>query len=203
MCTAIVHIIDDDHSVREALADLLASVGLQTMRHESANAFLSSSRPECPSCIILDVRMPGYSGLELQSILNKDSYSIPIIFITAHGDIPMSVRALKAGAIEFLTKPIAGQALIDAAHDGLNRDRENRYARTQKQIILEKINSLSVGEKTVLDYVVAGFMNKQIASELCLSEITIKVRRASVMRKMHVSSLAELVRLVSSVQNLL
>lgn len=191
---AIVYIVDDDPSVRAGLADLLASVGLNALSFPSAIHFMSFDRPDLSSCRVLDVRMPGLSGLDFQDEMAAQGIVMPTVFITGHGDIPMSVRAMKAGAVEFLTKPFRDQDLLDAIEQGLLRDKATRQGAEVLSVLLERYETLNHGEKAVMDLVVAGLLNKQIAAELSLSEITIKVRRGQVMRKMGASSLANLVR---------
>ena len=190
----IFYIVDDDPSVRAGLADLLASVGLDSMSFPSARHFVAFERPNRISCLVLDVRMPGLSGLDFQDEMASHGIIMPTIFITAHGDIPMSVRAMKAGAVEFLTKPFRDQDLLDAIQQALLLDRQMREGAEVRSVLLERHASLNAGERAVMDLVVAGLLNKQIASELSLSEVTIKVRRGHVMRKMGASSLADLVR---------
>jgi FixJ family two-component response regulator len=192
---AIVFVVDDDPSVRYALDSLLRSVGLQAQVFASANEFRESTRPDVPSCLVLDVRMPGTSGLELQRELAAAGETIPLIFITGHGDIAMSVQAMKAGAIEFLTKPFREQDLIDAIHVGLEKSRAWRRQSAAMDSIKKRYGSLTATEKETLALIVAGLFNREIAAELKVSEITIKVRRAQIMRKMQAGSLPELVRM--------
>ena len=191
----VVFVIDDDESVRDALVDLFLSVGLGAQPFESAQEFLRSQRPDAVGCIVLDVRMPGPSGLELQRTLMKSGIDLPIIFISGHGDIPMSVQAMKLGAIEFLTKPLDEQRLLDAIQAGLERDRARRQ---EAKVVAEwqkRFDSLTAREREVMALVIAGRRNKQIASELALSEMTVKVHRSQIMRKMQSKSLMELVRI--------
>ncbi|WP_337270023.1 response regulator transcription factor [Oryzifoliimicrobium ureilyticus] len=191
----IVYVIDDDASVRAALEDLLTSVELRVSSFSSTQAFLDQARPEAPACLVLDIRMPGQSGLDFQRGLATRNVHIPIIFITGHGDIEMSVRAMKEGAIEFLTKPFRDQELLDAVQRGLQIDQQQR---TEHQLLAElhsRWQTLSQGEQEVMRLVVNGFLNKQIAGQLGVSEITVKVRRAQVMRKMRVQNLAGLIRI--------
>jgi len=192
---AIVFVIDDDESMREALKSLIRSVGLSVETFASAHEFLQSRRPDIPACLILDVRMPGLSGLDLQRDLTEANIHIPIIFITGHGDIPMSVRAMKAGAVEFLTKPFRDQDLLDAIQQALERDRLVRSQRADNAELLNRYHSLTPRETEVFGLVVKGMLNKQIALQLGTSEITIKLHRRQVMEKMHADSLADLVRM--------
>ena len=191
----IVFVIDDDESMREALKSLIRSVGLSVETFASAHKFLQSPRPDIPACLILDVRMPGLSGLDLQRDLTEANIHIPIIFITGHGDIPMSVRAMKAGAVEFLTKPFRDQDLLDAIQQALERDRLVRSQRADNAELLNRYHSLTPRETEVFGLVVKGMLNKQIALQLGTSEITIKLHRRQVMEKMHADSLADLVRM--------
>ena len=191
----MVFVIDDDESIREALKSLIRSVGLSVETFASAQDFLQSSRPDVPSCLILDVRMPGLSGLDLQRDLAETNIQIPIIFITGHGDIPMSVRAMKAGAVEFLTKPFRDQDLLDAIQQALERDRQMRSQQAGTAELRNRYHSLTPRETEVFALVVKGMLNKQIALQLGTSEITIKLHRRQVMEKMHASSLADLVRM--------
>ena len=192
---AIVFVIDDDESMREALKSLIRSVGLSVETFASAHEFLQSRRPDIPACLILDVRMPGLSGLDLQRDLTEANIHIPIIFITGHGDIPMSVRAMKAGAVEFLTKPFRDQDLLDAIQQALERDRHVRSQQAGAAELRNRYHSLTPRETEVFALVVKGMLNKQIAFQLGTSEITIKLHRRQVMEKMHADSLADLVRM--------
>jgi FixJ family two-component response regulator len=192
---AVVYIVDDDQSVRNALEDLLESVGLQVRSFGSPQEFLHSKRSDTPACLVLDIRMPGMSGLDFQREMAKWSIRIPIVFITAHGDIPMSVQAMKAGAVEFLTKPFRDQDLLDAIRLGIERDRVQRHDATIIADLRQRFADLNEGERQVLALVVSGLLNKQIAADLGVSEITVKVRRAHIMRKMRARSFAELVRM--------
>jgi len=192
---SIVYVVDDDASIREALKSLLASMGMRVEVFGSAAEFLKSTLADIPSCLVLDVRLPGVSGLDFQAELTKANIQVPIIFITGHGDIPMTVRAMKAGAVEFLTKPIRDQDLLDAVQLGLEQDRGRREAEKAVSQVRGRYESLTPREQEVIALVTAGLMNKQIAAEMDVSEITAKVHRGNVMRKMGAKSLAELVRM--------
>jgi FixJ family two-component response regulator len=192
---AVVFVIDDDPSMRAALEDLVGSIGLQVRAFSSPQEFLESKRPEAPSCLVLDVRLPGMSGLTFQKELARAGSDLPIIFITGHGDIPMSVRAMKAGAIEFLTKPFHHQDLLDAIHAAIERDSETRRRTVLVTELRVRHATLTERERQIMKLVCAGRANKQIAAELNLSEMTVKVHRGQVMRKMKAASLPELVRM--------
>jgi FixJ family two-component response regulator len=192
----IVYVLDDDLAVRQALSSVVRSTGLRVETFASAEEFLGQPRAEAPSCLVLDVQLPDGSGLDLPSALGKRGDSIPIIFITGHGTIPMSVRAMKAGALEFLTKPFREEDLLSAINDALARDRAARRGRAEVSVVQERLATLTPREREVLDLVVTGRMNKQIAAELGTAEQTIKQHRGRVMRKLGVDSVAELVRLV-------
>ncbi len=192
---AVVYVIDDDESIREALRSLLATVGLDVRTFATTRDFLEAKRPDAASCLVLDVRLPGVSGLDFQAELTRSGIACPIIFISGHGDIPMTVRAIKAGAIEFLTKPFREQELLDAVQAGIQQDRERRESAAGMAGLQERLGSLTAREREVMALVVTGLMNKQIAGQLNLSEITVKVHRGNVMHKMGAKSLAELVRM--------
>lgn len=192
---AVVFIVDDDPSMRAALQDLVRSVGLEERAFASPRDFLESKRPEAPGCLVLDVRLPGMSGLTLQEELAKAGVTLPVIFITGHGDIPMSVRAMKAGAAEFLTKPFHEQELLDAIHSAIERDRERLREAVLVAELHKSYTTLTERERDIMRLVVIGQANKQIAAELSLSEMTVKVHRGHVMRKMKARSLPELVRM--------
>ena len=191
----IVYVIDDDPSMRAALEDLVGSVGLQVQAFASPLEFLDSKRPDAPGCLVLDVRLPGMSGLTFQKELVKEGITLPVIFITGHGDIPMSVRAMKAGAVEFLTKPFHDQELLDAIHAAIECDRDRRRETLLVTDLRKRYATLTERERHIMRLVVAGRANKQIAAELNLSEMTVKVHRGQVMRKMKAGSLPELVRM--------
>ena len=192
---ATVFIIDDDAGVRESIKDLVESVGLQAEAFSTAQEFLSNDRRSGPSCLVLDVRLPGISGLDLQHELRRTGIKIPIIFITGHADVPMSVTAMKSGAVEFLTKPFREQDLLDVIQRAVNRDRLFREKRNQLIELQERYACLSVREREVMSLVVSGLLNKQIAAELQASETTVKIHRGHVMQKMQAKSLPDLVRM--------
>ena len=186
--------------MRNALKNLLRSVGLETQLFASAQEFLDADRPDLPGCLILDVRLPGLSGLDLQRELSAANIHIPIIFITAHGDIPMSVRAMKAGAVEFLTKPFRDQDLLDAIHNSLIQDRVRVQKEGELRELQKRFDSLTSRERELLPLVVSGRSNKEIAAEIGTSEITVKVHRGHLMRKMQASSFADLLRMASALR---
>jgi FixJ family two-component response regulator len=191
----LVFVVDDDASLRESLKDLLHSVGLRVEAFASAQEFLRTKRPDVPSCLVLDVRLKGLSGLDLQKRLVEGDIDIPIIFITGHGDVPMAVQAMKAGALEFLRKPFRDQELLDAVQQALERDRKGREQRAEIAELRSRFDSLTPREREVMALVAAGLLNKQVAGELGTSEASVKVHRQHVMEKLGADSLAELVRM--------
>jgi FixJ family two-component response regulator len=195
--TPVVLVVDDDPSVRRAIQRLVESVGLQVKLFGSAQEFLHSEGPDAPGCLVLDIRLPGISGLDFQRQLAEANIHIPIVFITAHGDIPMTVRAMKAGAVEFLTKPFRDQDLLDAIQIALERDRRRRAQEAEAAKLRERYESLTPREREVMPLVVSGLLNKQIAAEIGASEATVKVHRSQLMRKMGAESVADLVRMAA------
>jgi FixJ family two-component response regulator len=195
LASPTVLIVDDDPSLREALSDLFSSVGLHAKVFASASELLQSALPDAPSCLVLDIRLPGLSGLDFQAQLVRANIHIPIIIMTGHGDIPMSVRAMKAGAVDFLTKPFRDQDMLDAVAQAIERDRKRRDSERARAELMGLFESLSPREREVMTLVTAGLMNKQAAAEIGLSEITVKIHRGHVMKKMGARSLADLVRM--------
>ena len=198
--TAVVHIIDDDESLRRAVDSLCRSVGLQTRTYGSAQAFLETKEKDNPGCLVLDVRLPGISGLEFQTQLAALGIHFPVILVTGHGDIPMSVRAMKAGAVDFLTKPFRDQDLLDAVTAAIERDRRRRAVDGDANVLRNHFLTLSPREQQVMMLVTSGKMNKQVAGDLGLSEITVKIHRGAAMRKMGARTLADLVRMADALK---
>jgi RNA polymerase sigma factor (sigma-70 family) len=199
---SVVFVVDDDASVRSSLKFLLSTVGLQAETFDNADSFLRAKCADVPSCLVLDVRLPGLSGLDFQRELAARQNCIPIVFLTGHGDIPMSVRAMKAGAIEFLTKPFRDQDLLDAVRVALDRDRDRRELEKELEGLRRRFESLSSREQQVVSMVVGGMLNKQIAAELGTAESTVKVQRSRAMEKMQASSLADLVKMIQKLEPL-
>jgi FixJ family two-component response regulator len=195
---SVVFVVDDDSSLREALSSLFRSVGLQVKAFATAPEFLQMRLTDGPSCLVLDVRLPGLSGLDFQAELNRADIHIPIIFMTGHGDIPMTVQAMKAGAVEFLPKPFRDQDMLDAVQIALDQDRKRRKNASDTSKLKSNFESLTPREQEIMGFVTAGLMNKQIAGEIGVSEITVKVHRGNVMRKMDAKSLADLVRMADA-----
>ncbi len=196
---AIVFVVDDDRSVREGLVDLLGSVGMQVKAFATAQEFLQFKRPNLPACLVLDVRLPGASGLDLQRELAQSGDPLPIIFITGHGDVPMSVRAMKEGAVEFLTKPFREQEVLDAVQQALKADAIAREHRTRAAEVRRRYESLTPREREVMRHVLTGLLNKQIAGTLGASEVTVKMHRAQVMHKMKAESVVDLLRMAEAI----
>jgi FixJ family two-component response regulator len=190
-----IYIVDDDDALRDTLSSLFRSVGLKARLFRSAQEFLENQRPDTSSCLVLDVRLPGMSGLDFQAELERTGVRIPIVFITGHGDIPMTVKAMKRGAVEFLTKPFREQDLLDAVQVAVERSKVQRQQHKQLASLMKEFSRLTLREQEVLKLVAAGLMNKQIAAQLGVSEITVKIHRGNMMRKMGAKSLAELVRM--------
>ena len=199
--TPVVFVVDDDPSVRSSLKFLINSVGLQVESFGSADALLQRKLPEAPSCLVLDVRLRGLSGLDFQRELAARNCRLPIIFITGHGDIPMSVRAMKAGAVEFLTKPFRDQDLLDAVRIALEKDRERREREKEVSVLKERFNALTPREQEVISMVASGMLNKQIADQLGTAENTVKVHRSRAMEKMHAQSVAEVVKMIDKLES--
>jgi len=197
--TGVVHIVDDDDTIRVGLDILFRSVGHQTRTYGSASEFLNSSREDLPGCIVLDVRLPGTSGLDFQEQLLDLGIQLPVILITGHGDIPMTVRAMKAGAVDFLSKPFREQDILDAVAASIERDRKRRAADSGSSLVRDRYTTLSLREQQVMRLVAAGKMNKQVAAELGLSVVTVKIHRGAAMRKMGARSLADLVRMADTI----
>lgn len=191
----VVLVIDDDASVRDSLSELVQSVGLQAQSFQSAHDFLQSELPDSPCCLVLDIRLPGLSGFDLQTRLANIGIAVPIIFMSAYGDVPLTVRAMKAGAVDFLLKPYHWQDMLDAIHNGLARDRHRRETQADLSKLISRYSALNPRERDIMTLVTQGLMNKQIASTIGVSEITVKVNRAKVMKKMAAVSLADLVRM--------
>jgi FixJ family two-component response regulator len=198
---SVIYVVDDDQDVREGLECLFQSVGLNSRTFGSATEFLSAKLPDAASCLILDVRLPGLSGLDFQAELARANMNIPVIFITGHGDIPMTVKAMKGGAVEFLSKPLREQDLLDAVQVALSRAHTVRESHTRVRDVQERYDALSSREKEVMRFVCSGLMNKQVAAKIGISEITVKVHRHNVMKKLDAKSLPDLVRMADMLEN--
>ncbi len=196
--TPLVHVLDDDTSMRLAVSSLLRSVGMEVATHGSVQEFLAAPRPDVTGCLVLDIRLPGISGLEFQSQLAAHGIQLPVVLMTGHGDIPMTVQGMKAGAVDFLTKPFRDQDMLDAVSAAVERDRAQRAQRHEAQDTVARYQSLSPREQQVMALVTAGLLNKQIAGELGISEITVKIHRGATMRKMGARTLPELVRMADA-----
>ncbi len=197
----VVFVVDDDASVRSSLKFLLSTVGLQVEGFDSADSFLQKNLPDAPSCLVLDVRLPGLSGLDFQRELAARKINTPIVFLTGHGDIPMSVRAMKAGAVEFLTKPFRDQDLLDAVRIALEKDRARREQEKEAMILQRRFDSLTPRERDVISMVVSGMLNKQIADRLGTAESTVKVQRSRALEKMHAESVVDMVRMIEKLKS--
>jgi FixJ family two-component response regulator len=198
--TPIIHIVDDDESMREVLASLLRSVSLSARTYPSVDAFLTAKRGDAPGCLILDIRLPGISGLDFQAQLTEVGIELPVILMTGYGDVPMSVRGMKAGAVDFLVKPFRDQDMLDAIAVAINRDRARRTAGAESILLKEKFGTLSPREREVMQLAAAGKMNKQIAGDLGISLVTVKIHRGAAMRKMGARTLADLVRMAEALK---
>lgn len=197
---ATVFVVDDDPAIRKSLRWLIESVGLKVQTHELANEFLESYSPDSPGCLVLDVRIPGMSGLELQEKLRERGYDIPVIIVSGYGDVPMAVRAMKAGAIDFLEKPVSDQVLLDYIQKGIAQDIKNKQARLQNKELIERKDSLTRREREVMEYVVAGFSSREIAEKLNVSFKTVEAHRAKIMKKMQVKSVPKLIQMDLQIQ---